>query len=144
MLHHSFFFPQVYELTMTSKGMKHPLGHLGSAVPVVSPPSFPCIPSLLASTAIQKAEKALVLCRSCSAITKIHLYFIYAVLSTNPKHSSLPCHKCHLDDKLTFKNRLFTNSLQALRLCSKTNEKNMHLRYISNYMNLSVNLKRNP
>lgn len=136
------FLPQCYVLTMTSYSLKHPLGHL--AVPVVFPPNSPCTPSLLASMAVQEAEKALALCRSCSAITKVRPYFSYAVLSRNPKHSSLPCHKWHLDDKLSFKHRLFTNSLQVLRLCCKTYEKNMHLRHISNYMNLSISLKRNP
>ena len=32
----SFFFPQLYMLSMTSYGMEYPFGHLGSAVPAVS------------------------------------------------------------------------------------------------------------
>ena len=36
----SFFFPQLYVLSMTSYGMEYPFGQLGSAVPAVSPPIF--------------------------------------------------------------------------------------------------------
>jgi len=43
----SFFFPQLYMLSVTSYGMGHPFDQLGSAVPAVPPPSSLCTPSLL-------------------------------------------------------------------------------------------------
>ena len=41
---HSFFFPQIYVLSVTSYGMEYPFGQLGSAVPVVTPAIFLCTP----------------------------------------------------------------------------------------------------
>ena len=41
----SFFFPQLYMLSMMSYGMEYPFGQLGSAVPAVSPPNFLCTPA---------------------------------------------------------------------------------------------------
>jgi len=38
----SFFFPQLYMLSMMSYGMEYPFGQLGSAVLAVSPPNFLC------------------------------------------------------------------------------------------------------
>ena len=45
----SFFFPQLYMLSMMSYGMEYPFGQLGSAVPAASPPNFLGTPSLLAA-----------------------------------------------------------------------------------------------
>ena len=70
----SFFFPQLYMLSMTSYGLEYPCGQLGSAVPAVSPPNFLCTPSLLAGGVGWEAEKALTLRKHCSAITKTPLY----------------------------------------------------------------------
>ena len=44
----SFFFLQLYMLSMMSYGTEYPFGQLGSAVPAVSPRSFLCTPNLLA------------------------------------------------------------------------------------------------
>ena len=67
--------PPVYILGMTSYGLEYPFGQLGSAVPAVSPPSFLCTPSLLTGRAVWEAEKALTLCKHCSAVTKTSLYY---------------------------------------------------------------------
>jgi len=48
---------------------------LGSPVPAVSPPSPLCTPSLLTGRVSREAEKALMLCEHCSAVTKIFLSY---------------------------------------------------------------------
>ncbi|KAJ7397874.1 hypothetical protein BTVI_131113 [Pitangus sulphuratus] len=40
----SFFLPWLYTLSMMPCGLEYPLGHLGTAVLPVSPPSFLCLP----------------------------------------------------------------------------------------------------
>lgn len=75
-------------VTYWVQGLEYLFGLLESALLAVSPLSFPHIPSLLASVAAQKVEKALVLCKSCSAIMKTPL--ITFVFITNPNHSSIP------------------------------------------------------
>ena len=82
----SFFFPQLYMLSMTSYGMEYPLGQLWSAVAAVSPPNSLCSPSLFTGGAVWEAVKALTLCKHCSAITTTSLC-VNPVFSTNPKHS---------------------------------------------------------
>lgn len=64
----SSFFPQLYMLSMMSCGMEYPLGQLGSAV-LVSPPS------LLTGGMVCGAEKALTLCKHCSAKSKTSTLF---------------------------------------------------------------------
>lgn len=66
-------FPLVLLLSMTSHGMEHLFGQLGSAVPAVSSPSVLCTSSLLSGGVVCEAEKALTLCEHCSAITKTSL-----------------------------------------------------------------------
>jgi len=44
----SFFFPQLYMLSMMPYGMEYPFGQLGSDVSAVSPPNFLRTLSLLA------------------------------------------------------------------------------------------------
>ena len=46
-------------LNTTSYGMEFPFGQLGSAVPAVSPPNFPCTISVLAGGAVWEARKTL-------------------------------------------------------------------------------------
>ena len=58
-----------------SHGMEHPLGQWGSAVAAVSPPSFSCTPSLLAGRAVWEADKALMLWKHCSEVTKTSLCY---------------------------------------------------------------------
>jgi len=81
-----FFFPQGLLLCMMSYGTGHPFGQLGSAVLPVSPPSHLCTPSLLAGGVVQGVEKALTVCKHCSAATKDPCV-INIVFSTNSKHS---------------------------------------------------------
>jgi len=54
---------------MMSDGMGHPFGHSGSAVLAESLPSLFPTPSWLAVRAEQ--ERALMLCKYCSAITRM-------------------------------------------------------------------------
>jgi len=54
---------------MTS-GMEYSFGHFGSAVQVVSPPNFLPTSSLLVEGAEWEREKALPLCKDCSATAK--------------------------------------------------------------------------
>jgi len=62
--------PHFTVLSMMSYGMGYPFGQLGLAVPAMSPPSFLCTPSLLAGE-----EQRRPLCKHCSAITKISMYY---------------------------------------------------------------------
>lgn len=66
------FLPPLYLLTMLSCGLEYPSGLLGSPVLAGFPPKHPYIPWKCGS---MKAEKALALCKPCSAITKTSLYF---------------------------------------------------------------------
>ena len=67
--------PPVWLLSKMSYGREYPFGQLGSAVPTVSPPNFLCTSNLLTGRAVWEAEKALTLCKHCSAITKTSLYY---------------------------------------------------------------------
>lgn len=60
---------------MTFHGMRHPFGQLESAVLPVSPPSFQCNPSLFTGGKEWNVEKALMLCKHCSAATAICLCY---------------------------------------------------------------------
>jgi len=62
--------PQFSLLSVTSRGMEYALGQFGSAVLVASPHNFLHIPNLLAEGAEWEKEKALMLCKHCSAIAK--------------------------------------------------------------------------
>ena len=68
-------FSLVLLLSMTSYGMEHPSGQLGSAVLTMSPPNFLCTTSLHAGGVVWGAEKALNLCEHCSAIAKTSPYY---------------------------------------------------------------------
>lgn len=61
-----------HEIRFGSRG-DVPLGHLGSALSAVSPPSFFCNSSLLTGGVVQEAQKALTLCKLCPAVTKTSL-----------------------------------------------------------------------
>ena len=78
--------PSSVLLSMTWYGMEYPFGQLELAVLAVSPPSFLCTTSLLTGGVVWEAEKALMLCKHFSAITKISLYYRHCFFSTNPKH----------------------------------------------------------
>ena len=67
--------PSILLLSIMSHGMEYPFGHLASAVPVVSPPSFLCTPSLLAGGVGWEGEKALTLCKHCAEVTVASLYY---------------------------------------------------------------------
>jgi len=54
--------------------MEYPFGQLDSAVLAVSYPIL-FIPSLLAGRGVSEAEKALTLCKHCSAITANSMYY---------------------------------------------------------------------
>ena len=84
----SSFFLQLLFLSMTSYGVKYPFGQLGSAVPAVSPPSFPCTPSLLTGGVEWEAERALTLCKHCSAITKPSLCYQQCFQHKSKTHKS--------------------------------------------------------
>ena len=56
-------------LSLTSYGLVHPFGQLGSAGMAVSPLDFLHTPSLLTVRARQEDEKALTLCKHCLPIT---------------------------------------------------------------------------
>ena len=71
----SFFFPSLYMLSMTSYGVGYPSGQLGSAVLAGSSPTFLCTPRLLTGGVVWEAEKALTLCKNCSAVTKTSLHY---------------------------------------------------------------------
>jgi len=77
--------PSFILLSTTSYGMDYPVVQVRSAVSAVFPPNFLCTSSLLTGGVGWEAEKALILYKHCSAVTKTSLY--YAVSSTNPKHS---------------------------------------------------------
>jgi len=70
-------FPLILLLSTTPYSMGYPFGLLGSAVLAASPPSFLCTPSPVAGGMVRGAEKALALCKCCSAITKISLSYQY-------------------------------------------------------------------
>ena len=96
---------------MMSYGMEYPFGQLGSAVPAASPPSFLCTPSLLAGGVVRETEKALTLCKHCSAITKTSLCYQHCfrhkcktyspLLVTMKKINSIPA-KISIPLELTF------------------------------------------
>lgn len=59
--------PRFLLLSMMLSGLKYPIGQLGSAIQVVSPPSFLPTPRLVAE---KEKEKALTLCKHFSATAK--------------------------------------------------------------------------
>ena len=65
--------PPVLLLSTASCAVGYPFGELGADVPAVSPPSALGTPSLLAGGAVGGAEKPLVLCKHCSALTRTPL-----------------------------------------------------------------------
>lgn len=67
-------FPLVLLVSVTPRGVEHPLGQLGSAVPAGSPPNSLCSPASSGGVG-QGAEKALVLCKHHSAVTKTSLNY---------------------------------------------------------------------
>ena len=75
--HHNSEHPQLPSSSLSFicrawclNGVEYPFGQWGSAVLAVSLLNFLCTPSLLAGGVAWEAEKALTLCKSCSAITK--------------------------------------------------------------------------
>ena len=76
-------FPGFIFLNKTLYGMEYLFGQLWPAVPPVSPPNFLCTCSLAAGGAAWKTEKASMLCKHCSAISKISLFYQHCF-----------CHKC--------------------------------------------------
>lgn len=74
------FFSQLYMLSTTSYGLEYPCGQLGSAVSAVSPPSSFGIPSQLPVGAARETEKALTMCKHCSATAKTSLCYLLSLL----------------------------------------------------------------
>ena len=81
-------FPQNWLLSMMSYSTGYPFRQSGSAVLAVSPPNpFPT-PSLLVLGPESEKEKALMLCKHCSAIAKT-LCFTSTGLVTSLEHSTI-------------------------------------------------------
>lgn len=84
--------------------MEYPLGELGSAASVVSPPSWQagCLPSSLAGGLVWEAEKTLTLYKHCSAVVKTSvLWALFAAKSQNVVHTSCCCKKWTLSPAKT-------------------------------------------
>ena len=69
----SFFFPQLYILSMTSYGMRYPFGQFGSAVLAVPPP----VPASCAPGRAWEAGKVLDWCKHYPATTKTSVCYQY-------------------------------------------------------------------
>lgn len=78
----------------TEHGLGYPFGQSGSPPPAVSPPSFPCTPSILVSMPVKEAEKAWTPHKSCPRITKPSLYY---QLSVQLKHRA-QTHTSHCEE----------------------------------------------
>lgn len=73
-----------------SYGLEYPCGQLGSAASAVSPPSSLFTPGQLPVGAARETEKALTLCKHCSAIAKTSLcYLLSALFSINALFSRI-------------------------------------------------------
>lgn len=84
--------------------MEYPLGELGSAASVVSPPSWQagCLPSSLAGGLVWEAEKTLTLYKHCSAVVETSvLWALFAAKSQNVVHTSCCCKKWTLSPAKT-------------------------------------------
>lgn len=68
-------FSLLLRLSVISCGMEYPSGKFGSAVPAMSPPSFLHTPVPLMKGSKRGKDKALLLCKYCSAIGKTLLCF---------------------------------------------------------------------
>lgn len=69
--------------------LEYPFGQLRSPALAVSPPNLQCTLNFLATLAVQKAEKALGLCKPFSATTKTSLQYQLCVQHKS-KHSPIP------------------------------------------------------
>ncbi|KAK4831533.1 hypothetical protein QYF61_018135 [Mycteria americana] len=114
---------------MTPYGIGYPFGQLGSAVPSVSPPSLLPTLSLLAAGAEWEAEKALTLCKHCSAIEQNELYGVIrhlckwlAAVSLGVKSSVEPGFLCMKGGNIVTKDEEKAEVLNAI-LASVFNSK---------------------
>ena len=85
----SFFFPQLYMLSMMSYGMGCPFGQLGWLSGLCPLPSS-CVPPASSLAGRCEEQKRPWLCVSTAQRELKHPCVISAVSSTNPKHSPIP------------------------------------------------------
>jgi len=94
--------------------MEYPIGQLGSAVPAVSPPSFLCTLSPLTGGAVGGAEKALALCKHCSATTKTLMCYQHY---SHPESETLHCTSYWAENYLS-QNQDTGEGTAVLQICS--------------------------